>query len=88
MKQILLFIGLIACGTQLSFVKDTKAVTEVVGEEYNAGWNAGYKAGWCYGQGYGCYPPYPPYPPYPRYGEDNFEGGYQRGFLQALADRG
>ena len=55
---------------------------------YSDGWNTGYKQGWCYGLGAGCYPAYPPYPPYPRYGEDSYQGGYNRGFLQALNDRG
>jgi hypothetical protein len=54
---------------------------------YADGWNDGYKAGYCYGKGYGCYPPYPPYPPYPRYGEDSYKGGYNRGFLQGIADQ-
>jgi hypothetical protein len=53
---------------------------------YADGWNQGYKDGWCYGRGYGCYPAYPPYPPYPRYGEDSYKGGYNRGFLQGIAD--
>ena len=57
------------------------------GPAYNRGGDAGYKAGNCYGKGSGCYPAYPPYPPYPRYGEDNYQGGYNRGFLKGLADQ-
>ena len=54
--------------------------------EYKAGWDDGYANGWCYNEGYGCYPPPAPYPPYPRYGEDNYTGGYNRGFIKGYND--
>ena len=50
------------------------------------GWRSGYVAGYCYRQ-YGCIEPIVPICPLPRIGEDNYEGGYNRGFLQGLNDK-
>jgi hypothetical protein len=57
------------------------------GSAFSAGYKAGWKAGKCYQQGYGCYAGYAPYPPHPDYGEDNWQGGYNRGFLDGLAEQ-
>ena len=62
------------------------AALAFAGEAFRDGYKAGYKAGYCYHKP-GCYAPYPPYPPYPDYGEDNWTGGYNRGFLAGLADQ-
>ncbi|MDB5274162.1 MAG: hypothetical protein JWO58_2529 [Chitinophagaceae bacterium] len=55
-------------------------------KEYKEGFENGYKSGWCYNKGAGCYAPYPPYPPYPKYNEDNYQGGYNKGFLQGISE--
>lgn len=50
------------------------------------GWEAGYVAGYCY-QKYSCLEPLVPLCPLPRLGEDNYQGGYNRGFLVGLNAR-
>jgi hypothetical protein len=50
------------------------------------GWEAGYKAGYCY-QEYNCLAPLVPLCPLPRLGEENYQGGYNRGFLAGLNAR-
>lgn len=57
------------------------------GSDYSEGWKTGYKIGWCHSEGYGCYAPMPPYPPYPPYGRDNYQSGYNDGFLYGINDR-
>jgi hypothetical protein len=52
-----------------------------------AGWEDGYKSGWCYQEMY-CLPPLTPLCPLPRLGEDSYQGGYNRGFIQGINDRG
>jgi hypothetical protein len=50
------------------------------------GWATGYKAGWCYRQNF-CLAPLVPLCPLPNLGEDNYMGGYNRGFLVGLNAR-
>lgn len=45
-----------------------------------AGWKEGYKEGYCY-EDYGCVSPVPPICPVPNVDENNFKGGYNRGFI-------
>jgi len=47
------------------------------------GYKAGYQAGFCYGKG-ACFKPFAPFCPFAGFGEDNFMGGYNRGFLEGL----
>jgi len=53
---------------------------------YIDGWKAGYQQGWKYIRGRHSYAPYAPYPTYPRYGEDTYNGGYNRGFIKGMTD--
>lgn len=48
--------------------------------EYNCGFKDGFKSGYCYGE-YGCIAPIAPVPPVPGIGKDNYQGGYDRGFV-------
>lgn len=50
------------------------------------GWEAGYKAGYCYQQA-NCLAPLVPLCPLAGLGEDNYQGGYNRGFLAGLNAR-
>lgn len=68
---ILLFVPAIVMGYQ---------------DQFCDGYEAGYKAGWCYGK-YSCLEPLTPLCPLARLGEDSFEGGYNRGFLDGLNAR-
>jgi hypothetical protein len=54
------------------------------GSAFCEGWEDGYKVGYCYRQTYGCIQPIPPICPIPRTGEDNYQGGYNRGLLAGL----
>jgi hypothetical protein len=53
---------------------------------FQDGYRAGYKAGYCYGEQY-CMPPMAPLPPMPRLGENSYQGGYNRGFVDGLNSR-
>lgn len=44
------------------------------------GWKEGYKQGYCYGN-YGCVTPVTPPCPIPNIGNDNYQGGYNQGFV-------
>ena len=50
------------------------------------GFKAGYKAGYCYGKPY-CIARTPPICPVPYIGENSYNDGYNRGFLEGLNDR-
>ncbi|MFA5403249.1 MAG: hypothetical protein WC318_07135 [Candidatus Omnitrophota bacterium] len=50
------------------------------------GWHAGYIAGHCYQQPF-CIQIIVPLCPLPHVGEDNYQGGYNRGFLAGLNSR-
>jgi len=54
------------------------------GSAFCDGWENGYKSGYCYGKGYGCVQPIAPVCPVPRPGEDNYQGGYNRGFIAGM----
>lgn len=74
MKKIVIILGIFC----LSFgIKQS---------DFCDGWEKGYVDGWCYKK-VNCYAPYVPHCPYPNYNEDNFMGGYKKGFLQGLNDR-
>ena len=51
--------------------------------DFRDGYDEGYKAGACY-QCYNCLAPISPIPPIPRIGEDTWQGGYNRGFMDGL----
>ena len=51
---------------------------------YRNGFNEGWKAGWRYVKGSYALVPMAPLAPLPRMGEDNFQGGYNRGFVMAM----
>ena len=54
--------------------------------DFCKGWKDGYKEGYCYGK-YGCVSPVAPVCPVPNVGEDNYKGGYNRGFLKGKSDQ-
>lgn len=51
--------------------------------EFCDGFEHGYKQGACYGKSM-CMAPMTPMCPMARMGEDSYQGGYNRGFLQGL----
>lgn len=56
------------------------------GSAFCDGYEAGYIAGYCY-KVYGCLEPLTPLCPLPDLGEDNYKGGYNKGFLDGLNDQ-
>ncbi len=76
MKKILIILFLII-----------SLVLEASTDEYKQGFKDGYRQGWCYQQGLSCVSPIPPLAPLARINEDNYQGGYNREFSQALNDR-
>jgi hypothetical protein len=57
-------------------------------DTWEIGFYNGYTYGWCYQQQPTCISPVPPVAPTPTIYEDNsYEGGYARGFSQAIDDR-
>jgi hypothetical protein len=59
------------------------------GQAFDDGWKCGWDAGWKEVRGSYSYPPLAPYAPYPRWDqEDDFKGGYNAGFLAAIARAG
>jgi hypothetical protein len=53
---------------------------------WDAGFDAGWEAGWHFSHGQLSLPPLPALPPLPTLNEnDDYQGGYNRGFASALA---
>ncbi|MFH1771358.1 MAG: hypothetical protein ABH872_00905 [Candidatus Omnitrophota bacterium] len=50
------------------------------------GYQDGYAAGWCYQDNF-CIEPIPPICPIPKIGENGYQDGYNRGFLDGLRAR-
>jgi hypothetical protein len=80
-----IFLSPICYGHFLKFHNDSQTV---LGSSFNEGWKAGWKAGWKQVNGQYSYPPFPPFPPFPNFGEDNFQGGYNAGFLAGIEAAG
>ena len=51
---------------------------------YHRGFREGWNAGWRHIKGQHSLPPLAPIAPVPRIGEDNYQGGYNRGFAMGL----
>lgn len=84
MKKILFLIAINAMTIFMAAsIVSYKAVNE---SEFCTGYKKVYAKGWCYQQ-VGCPPPAPPVCPVPPVNQNNYEGGYDLGFLQALEDR-
>lgn len=66
--------------------KKTQSIT--LGDSFNDGWKVGWKAGWKQVNGQYSYPPYAPFPPFPEFGQNDFQGGYNAGFLAGIAAAG
>jgi len=66
--------------------KEDKAIA--LSDSFNDGWKVGWKAGWRQVNGQYSYPPYPPFPPFPKYGQNDFQGGYNAGFLAGIEAAG
>lgn len=73
MKRLILAVALL-----LSTVADARTA-------FCEGFIAGFKAGACHGQQF-CLPPLPPMCPMPEMGERTYMQGYDRGFLEGLAE--
>lgn len=78
MKKLLITLSLIFL---LSIATHVSA-----GDDFCEGWADGYIAGYCHGQPY-CVEPFVPFCPFPKFGEDDYQGGYNRGFLVGLSDQ-
>lgn len=51
------------------------------------GWDDGYVEGYCYAETFDdCITPIPPICPIPDVGEDTYNDGYNRGFLEGIND--
>ena len=70
--KILIFTTLLLAGSLWAY-----------GSSFCAGFSQGYKEGYCHGK-WSCIAPIPPICPIPKIGEDNYTGGYNRGFLMGL----
>jgi hypothetical protein len=66
--------------------KEIQSIT--LGDSFNDGWKVGWKAGWKQVNGQYSYPPYAPFPPFPEFGQNDFQGGYNAGFLAGIAAAG
>jgi hypothetical protein len=55
------------------------AVSVMASSQFSSGYRAGFKEGACYGC-YGCLAPLPDI------GEDDWQGGYNRGFIDGLKE--
>jgi hypothetical protein len=95
MKKILTSILLLCLlGFTASFnveeSKDEPPISIVYNTEYVRGWSDGYAAGWCYGYMH-CNPPNPPNCPTPMFNKgetwENYQAGYNRGFLHGKSAR-
>ena len=63
-------------------------ISSLQSDDWCDGYDAGYQSGACYQMGYGCLPPLTPLCPLPTiYEDNNFAGGYNRGFVDGLNDR-
>lgn len=91
MKYAILLFGLIGILNPLSYadtIPSQKDRCIVMGDAFNDGWKVGWKAGWRQVNGQYSYPSFPPFPPFPNFGEDNFQGGYNAGFLAGIEAAG
>lgn len=69
--------------------KETKGLQSLtLNDSFQDGWKVGWKAGWRQVNGQYSFPSFPPFPPFPNFGEDNFQGGYNAGFLAGIAAAG
>ena len=57
---------------------------QVASASYHRGVRDGWAAGWKHVRGQYSMPPMAPLAPIPRLGEDNYQGGYNRGFAMGL----
>lgn len=60
--------------------------TGALASEFCDGFRVGYEKGYCY-QEFSCLRPLVPLCPLPGLGESSFEDGYNRGFLDGIADK-
>jgi hypothetical protein len=81
MKNLLLFL---ICFLTLNFVVSAQS-------NFDLGFKAGFKSGYCYSNqsSVSCIPPLAPIPPLPQISENrnNYQDGYNRGFLYGTAQR-
>ena len=79
MKKIIFLLVLVGifCAGQLS---------ATAGSGFCSGYKDGYAAGWCYQENL-CLPPLAPLCPLPRIGENGYQDGYNRGFMDGLHAR-
>jgi hypothetical protein len=64
-------------------------ITLLLSADYNSfcdGFKNGYKQGYCYGESY-CVSPIPPVCPIPYVGENSYNDGYNRGFIDGMNDK-
>lgn len=90
-KTIILTLSLLSILSPTSYgyvPKEWGTESIVLGGSFNEGWKVGWKAGWKQVNGQYSYPSYPPFPPFPNFDENNFQGGYNAGFLAGMQAAG
>jgi hypothetical protein len=60
------------------------AVNALADTAYSEGWMKGWKEGWRYVHDHNSFMPLPPFPPFPRFDHDDFQPGYDDGFVAAI----
>ena len=68
----------------LGFLAAIGVSSSAYASDFCDGYKAGYQQGYCY-QEFACLKPLAPLCPLPGLGENDFQGGYNRGFLEGLA---
>jgi hypothetical protein len=86
--SLLSLLNLLAPLTYGHAPKTKKPQSVTLGDSFNDGWKVGWKAGWKQVNGQYSYPPYAPFPPFPEFGQNDFQGGYNAGFLAGIAAAG
>lgn len=71
------------------YTKENKEPQSITfGGAFSDGWKVGWRAGWKQVNGQYSYPPYAPFPPFPEFGQNDFQGGYNAGFLAGIEAAG
>lgn len=84
-------LGLLLLSSQVSLPQSREAKPEqggVLNDSFGKGWKIGWDSGWKQVNGQYSFPPFPPFPPFPEWGENNFQGGYNAGFLAGIQAAG
>lgn len=85
---LIALITILAPPTHAHGIKTKESQNLTLNDSFQDGWKVGWKAGWRQVNGQYSYPSFPPFPPFPNFGENNFQGGYNAGFLAGIEAAG